>query len=676
MKDSEKTTDMTLQQELDETQETLKQSLESKQKIIQKLRKTRRDYLAIFDSVPAMIWYRDREGRILKVNQAAADSVGMSIRSLIGKNYYELFPDGAERSRRQDLEVMESGRPLVGQLRSFTTYSGLKHWALVDRIPLRDEEGRISGVMVFALDITDKKRAEDELLQAQSQLEQTIRHLKAATEQARLLAEKATRSNRAKSELLASSSHDLRTPMNSILGFADILLDTSLDDEQQEYVKTIRQAAQGLLELINDILDFSRIEAGKLKIEIISCEIAKIVQEIRGMLEMQARTKGLDFLIEIDKQLPPTLFTDPTRLKQCLINLIGNAVKFTDSGHVALRIVADNRAEQPCVRFDVEDTGIGIAPDKQEVIFKSFSQADISTSRQYGGTGLGLTITRQLAGLLGRDIRLTSEPGRGSTFSLTLPLFVPKPAENGLAAVGRRARQRTTDAGACRGRILLAEKTFPSQLTLTLMMRRIGLDVQLASSAGQLLQTIEQEAFDLIFLDEGLGAEDLETLLYTIRYQMPQTPIIAVCEQDSEQNQHWQQRGFDACLTRPLSRERLYRVIDQYLPERSEQRESVCPSEPDIASVESLLDRLPELANGAHEVLLHSDLELLARFADLFCEIGQTTGQTELTEQANAMRQTIRHGDSSLNELSRAVEQLCELCDQIHQSRGIEQRIE
>ena len=208
--------------------------------------------------------------------------------------------------------------------------------------------------------------------------------------------------------------------------------------------QTIRQAAQGLLELINDILDFSRIEAGKLKIEIISCDIAKIVQEIHGMLEMQARTKGLDFLIEIDKQLPPTLFTDPTRLKQCLINLIGNAVKFTDSGHVALRIVADNRAEQPCVRFDVEDTGIGIAPDKQEVIFKSFSQADISTSRQYGGTGLGLTITRQLAGLLGGDIRLTSEPGRGSTFSLTLPLFVPKPAENGLAAVGRRARQRTT----------------------------------------------------------------------------------------------------------------------------------------------------------------------------------------------------------------------------------------
>ena len=360
------------------------------------------------------------------------------------------------------------------------------------------------------------------------------------------------------------------------------------------------------------------------------------------MLEMQARTKGLDFLIEIDKQLPPTLFTDPTRLKQCLINLIGNAVKFTDSGHVALRIVADNRAEQPCVRFDVEDTGIGIAPDKQEVIFKSFSQADISTSRQYGGTGLGLTITRQLAGLLGGDIRLTSEPGRGSTFSLTLPLFVPKPAENGLAAVGRRARQRTTDAGACRGRILLAEKTFPSQLTLTLMMRRIGLDVQLASSAGQLLQAIEQEAFDLIFLDEGLGAgRDLETLLYTIRYQMPQTPIIAVCERDSEQNQHWQQRG-SMRLTRPLSRAAL-QVIDQYPPSAANSVSLFCHRAGYCVGRVALDCRS---ANGAREVLLHwiwncwHDLGLVLRNrADHRPDGTDRTGQRHATGQG--------HGDSS-----------------------------
>ncbi|HDS84032.1 MAG TPA: PAS domain S-box protein [Phycisphaerales bacterium] len=673
VKHSETTTDKTLQQELSDTQETLKQSLEGKQQLIQKLKKTRREYLAIFDSVPAMIWYRDRSGRILKVNQCAADSVGMSIRSLVGKNYYELFPDGAKRALQQDLEVMETGRPLLGQLRSFTAYNGLKRWALVDRIPLRDENGRITGVMVFAIDITDKKRAEDDLLKAKSQLEQTNRHLKAATEQARLLAEKATRSNQAKSELLASSSHDIRTPMNSIIGFTEILMDTKLDEEQQEYVKTIHQAAKGLLDLINDILDFSRIEAGKLKIEVISCAIAELVQEIRVMMETQARKKGLDFIIQMDDCLPKTFFTDPTRLKQCLINLIGNAIKFTDTGHIALRVRSDNRAEQPCVRFDVEDTGIGISPDKQDIIFKSFAQADISTCRQYGGTGLGLAITRRLAGLLGGDVRLVSEAGQGSTFSLTLPLFVPRTAEHGPTSLGLRPMRRDEDANAACGHILLAEKAFPSQLTLALMMRRFGLDVQLAGTAEQVLECLDEQTFDLIFLDEGLGFEQVKTLVHTIRYQLPEIPLILVADRDDEPARTWRQMGFDECLSRPLSRDQLYTVISHYLPEQtSPARPAVRDSdlsEQDMACVESLLKQLPELAHGAREVLMHSDMDLLARFAELFSEIGQTTGQSTLTEKADAMLNSLREGGSSLQELTLAVDQLCDLCNQIHQTQ-------
>ena len=217
MKDSELTTHNDLQRELAETQECLRQSLDGKREYIRKLKKARRDYLTIFDSVPAMIWYRDQTGRILKVNQCAADSVGVSIRDLVGKNYYDLFPDGAERARQQDLQVMETGMPLRGQLRSFTSFSRKERWAMVDRIPLRDEQGQIAGVMVFAVDITDKKKAEDELIEAKARIEQTNRRLKATAEQARLLAEKAIRSNQAKSELLASSSHDLRTPMKSIV---------------------------------------------------------------------------------------------------------------------------------------------------------------------------------------------------------------------------------------------------------------------------------------------------------------------------------------------------------------------------------------------------------------------------------------------------------------------------
>lgn len=256
--------------------------LESEPQFIQMLKETRREYLAIFDSVPAMIWYWDRDGRILKVNQQAADSVGVSIRDLVGKNYYELFPDGAKQARLQDLEVMETGQPLRKQLRSFTAFDGLLRWVLVDRIPLRDEKGHITGVIVFALDITEKKQAEDTLIEAKVQIEQANRRLKVTAEQACLLTKRATRSNQAKSELLATSSHDLRTPMNAILGFSEILMDTTLDEEQEDYVKTIYQSAKGLLALLNDILEYSKIEAGKLKIEILSCNFSEILQEIRN----------------------------------------------------------------------------------------------------------------------------------------------------------------------------------------------------------------------------------------------------------------------------------------------------------------------------------------------------------------------------------------------------------
>lgn len=671
MTDSDLTTHTDLQQELIETQECLRQSLDGKREYIRKLKKARRDYLAIFDSVPAMIWYRDQAGRILKVNQCAADSVGVSIRDLVGKNYYDLFPDGAERARQQDLEVMETGVPLRGQLRPFTSFSRLQRWALVDRIPLRDEHGQITGVMVFAQDITDKKRAEDELIDAKAQIEQTNRRLKATAEQARLLAEKAIRSNQAKSELLASSSHDLRTPMNSIVGFSEILMDTAIDEEQKEYVRIIHQSAQGLLSLINDILDYSRIEAGKLKVEIISCGVSEIVQEIRAMMETGAKKKGLDFIVQVDPRLPTTFFTDPTRLKQCLINLVGNAVKFTEQGHVGIYVCPDECAGQPCIRFDVEDTGIGIPPEKQELIFKSFSQADVSTARKYGGTGLGLAITRRLAGLLGGDIRLSSQATKGSTFSLTLPLFVQKTTEKGRQSLGQRQARRIDDSPEqYAGHILLAERAFPSQLTLTLMLRRFGLDVQLAGSLEQVRQSIAEQSFDLVFLDAAMGLSDMTSLAEQLGHSVPRTPVILVADQDGCEVEAARTAGFAECLFRPLSRDQLYEVITRYLPEQAAEEATelsdVTASDDSIASIESMLDRLPELANGIRDVLMQSDMELLSRFAELFSEIGKTAGYAALSDKANAILDHVRLQPDAVQELAALVDQLCEMCDHRH----------
>ena len=249
------------------------------------------------------------------------------------------------------------------------------------------------------------------------------------------------------------------------------------------------------------------------------------------MMETGAKKKGIEFIVQVDPRLPTTFFTDPVRLKQCLINLVGNAVKFTEQGHVGIYVCPDEHAGQPCIRFDVEDTGIGIPRDKQELIFNSFSQADGSTARKYGGTGLGLAITRRLAGLLGGDVRIKSEAPKGSTFSLTLPLFVQKTIDKG--RLGQRQARRIDDTPEqYAGHILLAERAFPSQLTLTLMLRRFGLDVRLAGSLDQVRQRIAEQSFDLIFLDAAMGLDKMTHLMEQVRSAAPRTPVVLVADHD------------------------------------------------------------------------------------------------------------------------------------------------
>lgn len=257
-------------------------------------------------------------------------------------------------------------------------------------------------------------------------IEQTVigrtQDLLAEQEKCRMLAQKAQLANRAKSEFLAGMSHEIRTPMNAIIGFAEILADENMAPMHREYIKTIHESGQTLMTLINDILDLSKIEAGRMLIEWMDCSLRELLNHIDVLLRPQAERKDIDFAIQISEELPAIMRLDPTRMRQCLMNLVSNAIKFTECGHICVQASLENQQGCEWLRIDVEDTGIGIDSEHQQTIFNAFAQADVATSRLFGGTGLGLSITKQLAELMKGSLSVTSTPSKGSVFTLMLPL--------------------------------------------------------------------------------------------------------------------------------------------------------------------------------------------------------------------------------------------------------------
>jgi signal transduction histidine kinase/ActR/RegA family two-component response regulator len=415
-------------------------------------------------------------------------------------------------------------------------------------------------------------------------LEQEVERRSSALVHAKEAAEAA---NQAKSEFLANMSHEIRTPMTAILGFAELL---EADDQHAtdpavrlDAVRTIRRNGEHLLEILNDILDLSKIEAGKLDVERINCSPLQIVEDVRSLMQVRADAKGLSLVTRALGSVPDTIETDPTRLRQILINLASNALKFTEVGGVTLEVrYADDVAGAPKMHFDIIDSGIGMSPASLERLFVPFSQADTSTSRRYGGTGLGLTICKRLAEMLGGDISVTSEPGKGSTFRLTISSGVLG-NENATRTVADHVK-RTSSAPKASSpaglpkldcRILLADDGPDNQRLISFILKKAGADVVVAEN-GEIAcqQMIAAEAagrpFDCVLMDiqmpvlDGYGAT---AKLRSLNFRCPIIALTANAMAGAREN--CLLAGCDAYLTKPIHREGLLTLVAEFVDRHS-----------------------------------------------------------------------------------------------------------
>ena len=366
---------------------------------------------ALLDNLPHNIYFKDSASRFIRINRAMADYFGLkNPDEAIGRTDFDYFREEHAREARADEErLMESGQPLIDREEMETWPDGTDTWVSTTKLPLYDQDGRIIGTFGISRDITEQKQAAQAMQQAK---------------------EAAESANRAKSDFLANMSHEIRTPLNAIIGMTELVLDSNLNDSQREYLRMVIESGDALLSLINDILDFSKIEAGKLDFDHAPFDLHESLGDTMKSLAYRAHTKGLELACRIHPDVPVVLLGDMGRLRQIVINLVGNAIKFTDQGEVLLDVrLRDKSQDMAQLHVSVSDTGIGIPCDKLGSVFQAFEQADSSTTRRFGGTGLGLTISSRLVEYMGGEIWAESKYGCGSTFHFTSWFDLPAPGQ-------------------------------------------------------------------------------------------------------------------------------------------------------------------------------------------------------------------------------------------------------
>jgi len=504
-------------------------------------------FTTLMQGIPACLIRKDRDGRIAFANEKAAALLGVTATDMIGKTLADFYPEEfADATREEDDLVLSSGEVIEdvfdtevgGETRYFASRKG----------PVRNEQQQIIGIQSIYWDITEQRQAEMALLREREEL----RLAKLAADEA----------NRAKSDFLANMSHEIRTPMNAIIGITDLLLETELSHTQRDYLQMVQDSGEALMTLINDVLDFSKIESGKFELDHQPFDLRESLGDALKGLGFRAHNKGLELAFHIDPKIPATLIGDGNRIRQIIVNLIGNAIKFTDSGEVVLEIVCIEQTTQTVtLHFKIIDTGIGIAPENRDKIFSEFEQADASTTRRFGGTGLGLAICKRLVSMMNGRIWVDSALDAGSTFQFQIELDVdPEQGEP-------RLRDAPDDIQGAR--VLIVDDHSTNRRILKDMLSNWGLAATTTSSGETAIRALvdardKEDAFQVVISDVNMPGMDGLGLVEAIREQSllpPQQIIMLTSGARPQDALDLESLGVQTHLLKPAKQSEIYNAV-------------------------------------------------------------------------------------------------------------------